>query len=298
MSRVETESFFHEATGTVTHIVWDSLAGDAAVIDPVLDYAVAGADATTGSADELLRFVGEAGLRLCWILETHAHADHLSASEYLKVATGALTGIGAGICKVQETFRDVFNLGPDFPCDGSQFDHLFRDGERFMLGEISVTVLATPGHTEDSISYLVGDAALFVGDTLFRPDYGSARCDFPGGDAGALYDSVRRLFELPDELLVYLCHDYPERDQEVTTVTTIGEQRAGNVHLRDGIKREEFAAMRRARDAGLGLPAQIIPAVQVNIRAGRLPPAEDNGISYLKYPVSHFLSAVRPGSET
>lgn len=282
------ETFYHEETHTFSYLVADPATRRAAVIDPVLDYCAVSGRTSTESVDELLDRVTERGLNVAWILETHAHADHVTAAEYLQERTGAPIGIGAGIREVQGTFRRAFNLGADFPCDGSQFDRLFSDGDGFSIGELPVRVMAVPGHTDDSIAYRVGDDAVFVGDTLFRPDYGSARCDFPGGDAGRLYDSVRRLFELPPETRLYLCHDYPADAAEPRSVTTVAEQREHNRHLRDGISREEFVAMREERDAGLGLPRLIIPAIQINVRAGRLPPAEGNGVSYLKIPVDAF----------
>lgn len=289
MSRADIETFFHEPTSTFSYVVWDKTTRDAAVIDPVLDFSPVSACTATESADHVLEFVDKESLRVAWILETHAHADHITASEYLQARTGAPIGIGAGIRGVQKTFRRIFNLGPDFACDGSQFDRLFLDGDDFRIGEVAVKVLGTPGHTDDSISYLVAEDTVFVGDTLFRPDYGSARCDFPGGDAGLLYDSVRRLFELPDQARLFLCHDYPEEGCTPCASTSVAEQRSGNIHLNDSVSREAFIAMREARDSGLNLPELIIPAIQINIRAGRLPSPENNGISYLKFPVNAFL---------
>ncbi len=288
MSTPTVDTFYHEDTHTFSYVVSDPSTRQAAVIDPVLDYCPHAGRMSRESADALLALVEQEGLRIAWILETHAHADHVTAAEYLQERTGAPIGIGAGIREVQETFRATFNLGSDFPCDGSQFDRLFADGDAFAIGELPVCVLAVPGHTDDSIAYRVGENTVFVGDTLFRPDYGSARCDFPGGDAGRLYDSVRRLFGLPPESRLYLCHDYPAEAAEPRSVTTVAEQREHNRHLRDGVSREEFVRMREERDAGLGLPRLIIPAIQINIRAGRLPLAEGNGVSYLKIPVDAF----------
>lgn len=282
------ETFYHEDTGTFSYLVADPATRRAAVIDPVLDYCAYSGRTSTESADALLARVDEKRLQVTWILETHAHADHVTAAEYLQERTGAPIGIGAGIRDVQAGFRRIYNLGPEFPCDGSQFDRLFADRDGFSIGELPVRVLAVPGHTDDSIAYRVGEHDVFVGDTLFRPDYGSARCDFPGGDAGRLYDSVRRLFELPPETRLHLCHDYPADAAEARSVTTVAEQRERNRHLHDGISREEFVQMREERDAGLGLPRLVIPAIQINIRAGRLPPAEGNGVSYLKIPVNAF----------
>ena len=288
MSTPKVDTFYHEDTNTFSYVVSDPATRQAAVIDPVLDYCPDSGCTSRESADALLARVEEEGLRVAWILETHAHADHVTAAEYLQERTGAPIGIGAGIRAVQENFRRTFNLGADFPADGSQFDRLFADGDGFSIGELPVRVMAVPGHTDDSIAYRVGDDTVFVGDTLFRPDYGSARCDFPGGDAGRLYDSVRRLFELASETRLYLCHDYPAEAAEPRSMTTVAEQREHNRHLRDGVSREEFVRMRQERDAGLGLPRLIIPAIQINIRAGRLPPAEGNGVSYLKIPVDAF----------
>jgi glyoxylase-like metal-dependent hydrolase (beta-lactamase superfamily II) len=250
----------------------------------VLDYDGASGRTSPRSAEALLAVVEAEGLRVEWILETHAHADHLSAAGWIRERTGAPVGIGAGIRQVQATFRDIYNLGQDFPVDGRPFDRLFCDGDEFPLGDVTVRVLGTPGHTNDSVTYLAGDAA-FIGDTLFAPDYGSARCDFPGGDAGRLFDSVRRLYELPDETRLFLCHDYPPPGREPRCEWTVAEQREGNVHLRRDTAREDFARMRRERDATLPMPALIIPSVQVNIRAGRLPEPEDNGVRYLRVPL-------------
>lgn len=288
MNNPKVETFYHEDTHTFSYVVADPATRRAAVIDPVLDYCPDSARTSTESAEALLDWVEQERLHVAWILETHAHADHVTAAAYLQERTGAPVGIGAGIRAVQENFRATYNLRPEFRCDGSQFDRLFTDGEGFSIGELPVRVMAVPGHTDDSIAYRVGEDTVFVGDTLFRPDYGSARCDFPGGAAARLYDSVRRLFELAPETRLYLCHDYPADGAEPCSVTTVAEQREHNRHLRDGISREEFVRMREERDAGLGLPRLIIPAIQINIRAGRLPPAEANGVSYLKIPVDAF----------
>lgn len=277
-------SFFHEPTSTWTHIASDPGSGEAVIIDPVLDYDHAAGRTGTQSADALLEHVETQGLAVTRILETHAHADHLSAAPYLKARLGAPVCIGEGIREVQRTFKPVFDLEPEFATDGSQFDHLFADGETFAIGGLAARVIRTPGHTNDSISYLVGDAA-FIGDTLFAPDYGSARCDFPGGDAGRLYDSVQRLYALPGSTRLYLCHDYPPDGREVVASFTVDEQRNGNVHLRHDTPREEYIRLRTARDRTLPMPALILPSVQVNIRAGHLPPAAANGTRYLKIPV-------------
>lgn len=280
----QVRALYHEPTCTFSYVVWDAAGGAAAVVDPVLDYEGASGRTGTRSAEALLTVVEAEGLRLEWILETHAHADHLSAAGWIRERTGAPVGIGAGIRQVQATFRDIYNLGSDFPVDGRPFDRLFRDGDAFPLGDVTVRVMGTPGHTSDSVTYLAGDAA-FIGDTLFAPDYGSARCDFPGGDAGLLFDSVHRLYELPGQTRLFLCHDYPPPTREPRCEWSVDEQREGNVHLRVDTGREDFARMRRERDATLSMPALIIPSVQVNIRAGRLPEPEDNGVRYLRVPL-------------
>lgn len=276
--------FYHPPTGTWTYVVSDPAAREAAVIDPVLDYDGRAARTGTASADAVLAHLQSAGLRLRWILETHAHADHLSSAPYLRTRAGGEIAIGQGIREVQATFKRIFGLGDDFVPDGRQFDRLLADGDTLSLGSIQGRVLATPGHTSDSVSYLFGDA-LFVGDTVFMPDGGTARCDFPGGDAAELYRSVRRLYALPAATRVFVCHDYPPGGREPRCATTIGEQRASNIHLSADTLEDEYVAMRRARDATLDVPNLIIPSVQVNIRAGHLPPAEADGVSYLKVPL-------------
>jgi glyoxylase-like metal-dependent hydrolase (beta-lactamase superfamily II) len=280
----EVRGLFHPPTSTFSYLVWDPATRAAAIIDPVLDYDGAAGRTGTAGAAALLAMAERESLRLRWILETHAHADHLSAAAYLKERTGAPVGIGRGITAVQANFRDIYNLGPDFPVDGRQFDRLFDDGERFPLGELEIEVMATPGHTDDSVTYRIGDAA-FVGDTLFAPDYGSARCDFPGGDAGRLFASVQRLYGLPPETRLFLCHDYPPAGREPRCEWSVAEQRDGNVHINARTREADFVAMRNERDAGLKMPALIIPSVQVNIRAGRLPEPEDNGHRYLRIPL-------------
>ena len=280
----EVRALYHEPTSTFSYVVWDPATRQAAVIDPVLDYDGAAGRTGTASAAALLAIIETEQLAPCWILETHAHADHLSAAAFLHERTGAAVAIGRGITSVQATFRDIYNLGPDFPVDGRQFDRLFADGERFMLGEVAVEVLATPGHTDDSVTYLVGDAA-FVGDTLFAPDYGTARCDFPGGDAARLFDSVQRLYALPPETRLFLCHDYPPEGRAPRCEWSVAEQQAGNIHINAGTRAADFVRMRTERDAGLKMPALIIPSVQVNIRAGRLPEPDDNGRRYLRVPL-------------
>ena len=281
----DVQSFFHEATNTVSYLVADPATGLAAVIDPVLDYEHRSGKASVKSAQAILRAAAERGLHIEWILETHAHADHLSAAPYLRTQTGAKVGIGEHIREVQNLFRPVFNLD-DVSGDGSEFDRLFRDGEIFNIGELEVGVIHTPGHTPACISYRIG-SAVFVGDTLFMPDYGTARADFPGGSARTLYRSIRRLLELPADTALYLCHDYKAPGREhYAWQTTVAEERERNVHVHDGVTEAEFVAMRSARDANLAAPALLLPSVQVNIRAGRLHPAENNGIHYLKIPMT------------
>jgi glyoxylase-like metal-dependent hydrolase (beta-lactamase superfamily II) len=266
-------------------VVADPATREAAVIDPVLDYDWRSARTGTASADEILAHLESTGLSLRWILETHAHADHLSAAPHLKARAGGQIAIGQGIRQVQATFKRLFGLGDEFQADGRQFDRLLADGETVEIGQIAGRVIATPGHTSDSVSYLFGDA-LFVGDTVFMPDGGSARCDFPGGDAAELYRSIQRLYGLPEATRVFVCHDYSPGGREVRCETTIGEQRAANIHVRADTPEADFVAMRRKRDATLDVPNLIIPSVQVNIRAGFLPPAESDGVSYLKVPLN------------
>jgi glyoxylase-like metal-dependent hydrolase (beta-lactamase superfamily II) len=277
-------AFFDEPTNTVSYLVVDPVSKQAAAIDPVLDYDPAGSQVDTRSIDDMLRMVNERGYRLVWTLETHAHADHLSGSPYIKAKTGAKIGIGEHITDVQRIFRPVFDAS-DLKTDGSDFDRLFADGERFTIGELVVEVLYTPGHTPADVTYKVEDAA-FVGDTLFMPDYGTARADFPGGDASRLYRSIRRLMALPDDTRLFMCHDYkaPGRDNYAWE-TTVREEREKNVHVRDGVSEEAFVAMRNARDSTLSAPRLLLPSIQVNIRAGKFPPAHSNGVRYLTIPV-------------
>ncbi|MDP9964500.1 glyoxylase-like metal-dependent hydrolase (beta-lactamase superfamily II) [Variovorax paradoxus] len=279
------QAFFDPQTGTVSYLVWDPVTLRAAVIDPVLDYDFKSGHTGTASVDRVLACVAEHGLQVDWILETHAHADHLSAAAYLQERVGGRVAIGEHIRTVQATFKTLFNLERGFLPDGSQFDHLFRDGESFRIGAIEATALLVPGHTPADMAYLIG-GAVFVGDTLFMPDLGSARADFPGGDARQLYASMRRLLELPPETSMYVCHDYPPPSRPAQWQTTVAEQRARNIHVRDGIAEDAFVAMRRARDATLDVPTLILPSIQVNVRAGRLPPADDNGVSYLRIPLN------------
>ena len=281
----QVEGLFDAATWTVTYLVHQGPGTACAIIDPVLDYDPKSGRTRHTSADRAIARVQELGLNVAWILETHAHADHLSAAPYLKARLGGRTAIGANITTVQSVFKGLFNLEPGFRTDGSQFDRLLQDGEAIAVGDLVGHTLAVPGHTPACVAYQFGDA-VFVGDTLFMPDVGTARCDFPGGDARTLYRSVRRLLSLPSQTRLYMCHDYPPNQRAVNFQTTVAEQRAGNIHVRDGISEDEFVAMRTRRDATLEMPVLILPAVQVNIRAGELPPPEANGVSYLKIPVN------------
>ncbi|HRP34588.1 MAG TPA: MBL fold metallo-hydrolase [Gammaproteobacteria bacterium] len=280
----EVRGLYHQPTSTFSYVAWDPGSRRAAIVDAVLDYDGAAGRTGTSTAAALLAIVAAEGLEVQWILETHAHADHLSAANYLHQRTGAPVGTGAGVTAVQATFSEIYNLGPDFATDGRQFDRLFVDGETFMLGDLQVEVLATPGHTSDSITFLVGDAA-FVGDTLFSPDYGSARCDFPGGDAATLFRSVQRLYRLPPATRLFLCHDYPPGGREPRCEWSVAEQREGNIHIGADTRMEDFVTMREARDQTLSMPALIIPSIQVNIRAGRLPEPDNNGTRYLRVPL-------------
>lgn len=282
--RPQVHGLFDHATWTVTYVVHDGPGTACAIVDPVLDYDPKSGRTRTASADKVVEYVRANRLRVEWILETHAHADHLSAAQYLKRELGGRIGTGEHITRVQKVFKGIFNLESDFRQDGSQFDHLFRDGEAFAIGALAGRVLHVPGHTPADVAYQVGDA-VFVGDTLFMPDVGTARCDFPGGNAHTLYASVRRLLDLPAETRLFMCHDYPPTDRPVAFETTVAEQRRNNIHIRDGIGEEQFVEMRTKRDATLDMPVLILPSVQVNIRAGEMPPKEDNGVSYLKIPV-------------
>ena len=281
------QSFHDAATFTWTHVVYDRDGGHAAVVDPVLDYDAAGARTSTGSADRVLEFLAGHRLTADWILETHAHADHLSGAAYLKEKTGAKVAIGKGIIGVQQHFKALFGLGPEFTADGSQFDRLFADGDRFRIGELEARALATPGHTNDSLTYLVGDAA-FIGDTLFAADTGTARCDFPGGDATKLYRSIRKLLDLPADTRLFLCHDYPPAGREPNPQSSPADQQQHNIHVGGGASEDAFVALRTKRDATLAPPKLILPALQVNIRAGGLPPPDPNGIRYLRLPLDRI----------
>ncbi len=283
--RPDVRPFMHATTSTWSYVVSDRESRAAAVIDPVLDFNIHSGRCWTAAADEIVAHVRRERLAVEWILETHAHADHLSAAPYLKTTLGGRIAIGAGICQVQRAFRDLLNLGSGFPVDGRQFDRLLGDGEEFRIGSLALRAIPTPGHTSDSLSYLIGDA-VFVGDSIFMPDVGTARCDFPGGDAAMLHASIRRLYELPPETRVFVCHDYAPGGREPRCETTIAAERAGNIHLRDSVTEAEFVALRTKRDAGLGVPKLLYPSVQVNIRAGHLPEPEANGRRYLKLPLS------------
>jgi glyoxylase-like metal-dependent hydrolase (beta-lactamase superfamily II) len=283
----EVTCFFHEPTFTASYVVADPDTKRAAIIDSVLDFDEKSGRTSTRSANEIVDFVRTNGLTVDLLLETHAHADHLSAAPYLQETVGGSLGIGREVITVQEVFGKVFNEGTEFRRDGSQFDRLFEDADSFSIGNVAVVALHVPGHTPADMAYVVGDAA-FVGDTMFMPDYGTARCDFPGGDARQLYKSIRRLMRLPDETRVFLCHDYkaPPNRTHFAWETTMGAERTGNVHVHDGIAEDSFVAMRIARDATLDMPNLILPSVQVNMRAGKLPDPEDNGVRYLKLPLN------------
>jgi len=282
------EASHDPATGTVSYLLLDPSTRRCALIDSVLDFDMKSGRTRTDNADRLVARVRALGATVEWILETHVHADHLSAAQYLQRQLGGRIGIGAHIASVQRVFGELINEGAGFARDGAQFDRLFADEETFALGSLPIRVLHTPGHTPACLTYVVGEAdatVAFVGDTLFMPDYGTARCDFPGGDARTLYRSIRRVLALPPATRLYLCHDYPSKDQAMRFTSTVAEQRAGNIHVRDGIDEETFVAMRTARDATLSTPVLMLPSVQVNMRAGRLPEREDNGVRYLKIPL-------------
>ena len=279
-------AFFDEPTNTMSYVVADPETKACAVVDSLLDYDAASGRTATVSADRLIAFVKAQGLTVEWIIDTHVHADHLTAAPYVREKLGGKTAIGEHVATVQRVFGEIFNEGQSFHTDGSQFDHLFKDGEAYTVGRLEARAIHTPGHTPACMSHLIGDA-LFVGDTIFMPDYGTARCDFPGGDAGTLYDSIQTLFALPDETRMFLCHDYkaPGRDT-YEWETTVGAEKRANIHVKTGISRDEFIAMRTARDKTLAMPHLILPSVQVNMRAGEMPPAEDNGVRYMKVPIN------------
>ena len=284
----DVHGFFDEPTNTVSYVVADPATGRAAIVDSVLDYDPAAARTTTDGADRLAAFVKDRGLAVDWILETHVHADHVSAAPYLQSALGGQLGIGEKILVVQETFGKIFNEGTEFQRDGSQFDRLFKDGDDFSIGSMAARAMHTPGHTPACMTYVVGDAA-FIGDTLFMPDFGTARADFPGGDARILYRSIRKVLSLPPETRLFLCHDYKAPNRNVYAwETTVAEEKASNVHVKDGVTEDAFVAMREARDKTLGAPKLILPSIQINMRGGNLPPADDDGNVYLKVPVNRL----------
>ncbi|AOZ03175.1 MBL fold metallo-hydrolase [Cupriavidus sp. USMAHM13] len=288
-SRMQVEGFFDPDTWTISYLVLDPATRACALVDSVLDYDPKSGRTRTASADRLVQRVRELEAGVQWILETHVHADHLSAAPYLRERLGGRIAIGSHITTVQQVFGRVFHAEPAFRRDGSQFDHLFEDGEPFRIGSLEARAMHTPGHTPACMTYVVGDgseSAAFVGDTLFMPDYGTARCDFPGGDARTLYRSINKVLSLPAETRLYMCHDYQPGGREVRYLSTVAEQREHNVHVRNGISEDEFVAMRQARDATLGMPMLILPSVQVNMRAGQLPPAEADGVHYLKIPLN------------
>jgi len=281
----QVHGIFDPATWTVTYVVYEKEGSACAIIDSVLDYDPKSGRTTTESADKVIRFVRDHSLKVEWIIETHAHADHLTAAPYLKQQLGGKTLIGGHITTVQSVFKGIFNLEPAFKQDGSQFDHLVADGETFQIGNLTATAMFVPGHTPACMAYQVGDA-VFVGDTMFMPDVGTARCDFPGGDAKTLYQSIQKILSLPPETRLFMCHDYPPNDRPIDFECTVADQRANNIHVHDGISQEQFVEMRTKRDATLAMPVLILPAVQVNIRAGDMPPKEENGVSYMKIPIN------------
>lgn len=283
----EITAFFHKSSCTFSYVVSDPATRCAAVIDPVLDFDAAAGRTGIESAQTIVDFLHRSDCTLDWILETHAHADHVSAAQHIKNKLGGRIAIGEGIRQVQKTFKALYNLSDEFKPDGRQFDHLFRDDETFTIGGLTARVMTTPGHTSDCVSYVIADAA-FVGDTLFMPDSGTARCDFPGGDAGMLYDSIRKILSLPPETRLFMCHDYAPGGREYQHETTVAEQKRSNIHVHDGVSREEFIKLRNARDQTLNVPALLLPAIQINIRAGRLPEPEANGVSYLKVPLNRL----------
>jgi glyoxylase-like metal-dependent hydrolase (beta-lactamase superfamily II) len=288
-SPMQVEGFFEPGTSTISYLLLDARTGNCALIDSVLDYDPKSGRTTTKTAEALIARVRELGAKVEWLLETHVHADHLSAAPYLKERLGGQIAIGAQVTHVQDVFGKLFNVGAKFAPDGSQFDHLIADGEEFTIGTLGARAIHTPGHTPACMTYVVSDGtqtAAFVGDTLFMPDYGTARCDFPGGDARTLYRSINKVLSLPADTRLYLCHDYQPGGRPLQFVSTVAEQRAHNIHIRDGINEEAFVAMRTARDATLNMPVLMLPSVQVNMRAGHLPEPDDNGVPYLKIPLN------------
>ena len=284
-NRLSTQAFFDPATWTVTYVVSSTATRHAAIIDPVLDYDFKSGQTSTVSADQVVAYLKAQDLTVEWILETHAHADHLSGAHYLKEQVGGRIAIGENIRAVQSTFKTVFNLDADFATDGRQFDHLFKDGEVFKIGDVEAVAMLVPGHTPADIAYRI-EGSIFVGDTLFMPDVGTARADFPGGDAHALYRSIQKVLALPPETQIFVCHDYPPPSRAAQWQTTVAEQRTRNIHVHDGVTEAQFVAMRAARDATLEMPSLIIPSIQINVRAGEMPAPEANGIRYLKVPLN------------
>ncbi|MBJ2268665.1 MBL fold metallo-hydrolase [Pseudomonas sp. MF6772] len=282
------QPFLDEASSTWTYIVYEADGGPCAIVDSVLNYDPASGRTDTRQADHVVAFVQAHGLQVQWLLETHAHADHLSAAPYLRRALGGKIAIGQSISQVQGVFKNLFNLEPAFRVDGSQFDHLFAPDEVFHIGNLKAQALHVPGHTPADMAYLIDDQLILVGDTLFMPDVGTARCDFPGGDARQLYASMRKLLAFPGDTRLYVCHDYPPEGREAKCLTSVAEQRASNIHVHDGVDEAAFVQMRTTRDAGLGMPTLLLPAIQVNVRAGNMPPAEDNGVVYLKIPINQL----------
>lgn len=292
---MQVQSLYDPATSTFSHLVWDEESRQCALIDSVLDYDPKSGRTRTDSADALIERVQTLGLQVQWLLETHVHADHLSAAPYLQQKLGGLLAIGAHITTVQNVFGKLFNAGSEFARDGRQFDRLLRDGDCLAIGHLQLRAMHTPGHTPACMSYVLSDERVqparqvaFVGDTLFMPDYGTARCDFPGGSARTLFQSIHKVLSLPDDTVLYLCHDYPPVGREAQCVSTVAAQKASNVHVHLGVSEDEFVSMRQARDATLGMPVLMVPSVQVNMRAGHMPPAEDNGTVYLKVPINVF----------
>lgn len=287
-SNVQVQAFLDNDSETFTYVVYEKSGGYAVVIDPVLDFDAKSGRTNTDGAEKILDFIKSANLTVPWILETHAHADHLSAAPFLREALNAKIGIGSNIIEVQKTFKAIFNLEKEFLPNGSHFDALFEDGDEFKVGSLHFKVVHTPGHTPADLTYVVNDSVMFVGDTLFMPDVGTARCDFPGGSAHTLYSSIKNLLNYPADTNIYICHDYPPEGREHQFVTTVAKQRSDNKHVRDGVSEAEFVRMREERDTTLAMPKLILPAIQVNIRAGKMPPAEDNGTVYLKIPINQL----------
>lgn len=283
-SCAEIKAYFDPTTYTVTYIVADSESGECAIIDSVLDYDADSGRTDTNSADQVIAYINENNYSLKWIMETHVHADHLTAAPYLKEKLGGKTAIGSQVPLIQKTFGPVFNAGADFAHDGGQFDHLFTDDECFSIGNLQGKVLHTPGHTPACVTYVI-DGACYIGDTMFMPDYGTARCDFPGGDAAELYSSIQRILSMPDDTVLYMCHDYAPGGRDYEWITSVGEQKANNIHLA-GKTQEEYIKARTTRDAELSMPKLILPSVQVNMRGGEFPPSDENGTSYIKIPLN------------